>query len=421
MHDTEQILQTGESSELVELGAIPYLAPIRERPIIAVLAGIHFIHIMDFMMLLPLGPQLMKLFELTPQEFSLLISIYAFSAGVFSFLASFIIDHYDRKSFLIFLCCGIGLATLLCALSFDYYLLLLARMVAGGFSGVLSATIFTIIADITPAHRRGNATGTVMSAFSAVAVIGMPFGMLLVNLFSWRAPFLFLTLLSIIMISLAVWLLPVLRDHLKHRQQRNPAQHLRTIFFNRNHLYAFALIAMLMFAGFSVSPFITTYMITNVGMSEVDVPYLYFFGGLATFYTARLFGKLSDQHSKHKIFSVAASLSVFPILMITHLTTTSVLLAIVVSTLFMMLVSGRFVPAMALVTASVNPRLRGSFLSFNIAIQQLSAGTASLLAGSIMSTTATGTIAHYDTVGIIAAVATVISILLALRVHALPE
>ena len=260
-----------------------------------------------------------------------------------------------------------------------------------------------------------------MSDFSAVPVIGMPFGMLLVNLFSWCAFFLFLTLLSIIMISLAVWLLPVLRDHLKHRQQRNPAQHLRTIFFNRNHLYAFALIAMLMFAGFSVSPFITTYMITNVGMSEVDVPYLYFFGGLATFYTARLFGKLSDQHSKHKIFSVAASLSVFPILMITHLTTTSVLLAIVVSTLFMMLVSGRFVPAMALVTASVNPRLRGSFLSFNIAIQQLSAGTASLLAGSIMSTTATGTIAHYDTVGIIAAVATVISILLALRVHELPE
>lgn len=86
MHDTEQILQTGESSELVELGTVPHFTPLQERPIIAVLVGIHFIHIMDFMMLLPLGPQLMKLFELTPQEFSLLISIHAFSAGVFSFL-----------------------------------------------------------------------------------------------------------------------------------------------------------------------------------------------------------------------------------------------------------------------------------------------------------------------------------------------
>ena len=421
MHDTEQILQTGESSELVELGTVPHFTPIQERPIIAVLAGIHFIHIMDFMMLLPLGPQLMKLFELTPQEFSLLISIYAFSAGAFSFFASFIIDHYNRKSFLIFLCGGIGLATLLCALSFEYYLLLLARMVAGGFSGVLSATIFTIVADVTPAHRRGNATGTVMSAFSAVAVIGMPLGILLVNLFSWRAPFLFLTLISMVMIVLAIWLLPSLHGHLKHRQHRHPAQHLRAIFYNRNHLYAFALIAMLMFAGFSVSPFITTYMITNIGMSEVDIPYLYFCGGLATFYTARLFGKLSDQHGKHKIFSIAAALSVFPILMITHLSTASVLLAIAVSTLFMMLVSGRFVPAMALVTASVTPRLRGSFLSFNISIQQLSAGIASLFAGSIMSTTPTGSIMHYDTVGVIAAIATVLSILLAFQVHALPE
>jgi predicted MFS family arabinose efflux permease len=260
-----------------------------------------------------------------------------------------------------------------------------------------------------------------MSAFSAVAVIGMPLGILLVNLFSWRAPFLFLTLISLVMIVLAVWLLPSLHGHLKHRQHRHPAQHLRAIFYNRNHLYAFALIAMLMFAGFSVSPFITTYMITNIGMSEVDIPYLYFCGGLATFYTARLFGKLSDQHGKHKIFSIAAALSVFPILMITHLSAASVLLAIAVSTLFMMLVSGRFVPAMALVTASVTPRLRGSFLSFNISIQQLSAGIASLFAGSIMSTTPTGSILHYDTVGVIAAIATVLSILLAFQVHALPE
>jgi MFS family permease len=83
----------------------------------------------------------------------------------------------------------------------------------------------------------------------------------------------------------------------------------------------------------------------------------------------------------------------------------------------MMLVSGRFVPAMALVTASVTPHLRGSFLSFNISVQQLSAGSASLLAGSIMGISANGALTHYDSVGIIAAIATILSILLAVKVN----
>ncbi len=417
MKRTEDILQAGSSSELIECGVIPHAVPVRERPVLAVLAAVHFIHIMDFMMMLPLGPQFMKLFDFTPQQFGMMISAYAFSAGACSFFASFVIDRFDRKIVLFTLCGGIGIATLLCALATDYSSLLLARMVAGGFSGITSAIVFAIIADIVPARRRGAATGTITSAFSMVAVVGMPVGMLLVNLSDWRAPFFLLTALSALMVVVALRVLPPLRGHLIHHQERHPFRQLRAIFFERNHLYAFALIAMLMFAGFSVSPFISTYMVINVGMAEIDLPYLYFFGGLATFFTARLFGKLSDLHGKRKVFGVTAALSVLPILLVTHLSPVSTVLALGITTLFMMLVSGRFVPAMALVTASVTPRLRGSFLSFNISIQQLSAGLATLLAGSIMGTSVNGALTHYDDVGIIAAIATIMSILLAIKVN----
>jgi predicted MFS family arabinose efflux permease len=418
---TEEILQAGSSSELIECGVIPRPLPVHEQPILLVLAGVHFIHIMDFMMMLPLGPQFMKLFDFTPQQFGLLVSAYAFSAGVWSFFASFVIDWFDRKTVLITLCGGIGIATLLCALATNYPTLLLARIVAGGFSGITSAIVFAIIADIIPARRRGAATGTISSAFSMVAVIGMPIGMLLVNLSDWRAPFFLLAALSAFMVIVAMRVLPPLRGHLIHQLERHPFRQLRAIFFERNHLYAFALIAMLMFAGFSVSPFISTYMVINVGMAEIDLPYLYFFGGLATFFTARLFGKLSDLHGKKKVFGVTAALSVFPILMVTHLSPVSTVLALGITTLFMMLVSGRFVPAMALVTASVAPRLRGSFLSFNISVQQLSAGLATLLAGSLIGTSVNGTLTHYDDVGIIAAVATLASIVLAAKVNGVHE
>ncbi|SFI97673.1 MFS transporter [Nitrosomonas sp. Nm34] len=421
MNKTEDILQAGSSSNLVECGVIPHQVPLRERPILMVLASVHFIHIMDFMMMLPLGPQFMKLFDITPQQFGLLISAYAFSAGVCSFLASFFIDRFDRKHVLILLCTGMGMATLICALATDYAMLLLGRMVTGGFSGMLSAIIFAIVADIIPEHRRGVATGTVMSAFSIVAVVGMPIGMLLVNLVDWRAPFYLLSAVSSLMIIISLRVLPSLRDHLIHHQERHPFQQLRAIFWVRNHLYAFALIAMLMFAGFCVSPFISTYMVINVGMAEIDLPYLYFFGGLATFFAARILGRLADLHGMRKTFGVTAALSVFPILLLTHLSTVPTVFAVAITTLFMMLVSGRFVPAMALVTASVIPRLRGSFLSFNISVQQLSAGLASLLTGSIMGISANGALTHYDSVGIIASIATILSILLAVKVDRYQE
>jgi predicted MFS family arabinose efflux permease len=417
LEKTEDILQAGSSTERIECGISPQRPVMRERPILAVLVGAHFMHIMDFMMMLPLGPQFMKLFAITPQQFGTLISAYAFSAAICSFFASFVIDRFDRKIILLLLCGGMGIATLICALAIDYKMLLLARAVAGGVSGILSAIIFAIVADVIPAQRRGVATGTIMSAFSMAAVIGMPIGMLLANLIDWCASYFLLTALSCVMVIVVLRVLPPLRSHLLHHQERHPFRQLRAIFWVRNHLYAFALIATLMFAGFSVSPFISTYMVINVGMAEVDLPYLYFFGGLATFFTAHFFGKLADYHGKRKIFGVAAALSVFPILMVTHLSPVPTVFAVGISTLFMMLVSGRFVPAMALVTASVTPHLRGSFLSFNISVQQLSAGSASLLAGSIMGISANGALTHYDSVGIIAAIATILSILLAVKVN----
>ena len=54
-----------------------------------------------------------------------------------------------------------------------------------------------------------------------------------------------------------------------------------------------------------------------------------------------------------------ALLSLAPIVLVTHLPPVPLAVAIAVTTLFMVLVSGRFVPAMAMITASVEPRLRG--------------------------------------------------------------
>lgn len=415
MSNTEEMVQFDSSVKLVDCEMITHPAPLKEWQILAVLTSVQFIHIMDFTMMMPLAPQFMRLFEITPQQFGLLISVYTFSAGLCGFFAAFIVDHFDRKVTIIAVCAGFGIAVLLCALSKDYATLLAARAVAGAFGGMMSAVVFSIIADIIPLHRRGAAMGAILSSFPLASVVGVPTGLFLIEWSDWRAPYFLLAILGLLII-IAIWrLLPPIRHHLTHQPEKNPLRQLHVIFSNSNHLVAFALIAMLMFAGFTVIPFISAYVVSNAGMKEADLPYLYFVGGLATFFTARLFGRLADRYDKRKIFGIVAIISIGPILLITQLSETPLLMILVVTSLFMILVSGRFIPAMALITSSVAPHLRGSFMSFNSSVQQIAAGLASLLAGTMIGVSANGKMTNFDMVGVIAAVSTVICILLAIK------
>ncbi|PTN11955.1 MFS transporter [Nitrosomonas aestuarii] len=416
--------ETGVNSEIIDCGAVPDAETIHEWPVLLVLAAIHFVHILDFMMIMPLGPEFFRLYEITPQQFGFLVTAYTFSAAICSFMAGFVVDRFDRKHALICFCSGFSLATLLCALSINYEMLLCSRAIAGMFGGLLSATIFSIIGDLIPASRRGKATGTVMSSFSFAAVAGMPAGLFLANMISWRVPFVVLALLGLIIILVAYRLLPSVKPHLHPAYQDvSPGvlNQFRNIFLNRNHVFAFLLIAMLMFSGYLVIPFISVYMVTNVGMHEDELPYLYFFGGLFSFFTANLFGRFTDRYDKRIMLGVLAILSLVPILWITHISKASLFMSLTATTLFMILVTGRIIPLMALVAACVRPHLRGSFMTFHMSIQQLSAGLGSLLAGSMMVMTVHGEMLHFDTVGMIAAVITVIGILLVTRLKTIEE
>ena len=52
------------------------IRPIRETPLLVLLAGIQFTHILDFMIVLPLGPQFMRLWGIDTHQFALLVSVY---------------------------------------------------------------------------------------------------------------------------------------------------------------------------------------------------------------------------------------------------------------------------------------------------------------------------------------------------------
>jgi len=398
----------------------PVRAP-HELLLLLTLATVQFTHVVDFMVIMPLGPQFMRLFDVGPREFGLLISSYTFAAAVSGFVAAFWIDRFDRKRALLALYAGFIVATALCGLAPTYALLVATRVGAGLFGGVMSGLVFAIIADLVPYTRRARAIALVATSFSLAAVAGVPAALWLAARWSWRTPFLVLACFSLLVALCAARLMPQLSAHLAGARRRGPLEQLFAIFGERNHLRAFAFMIALMFAGFSVIPFIAPTMVANVRLAESELPLLYFCGGLATLVTAQVIGFLADRYGKHRLFTIVALASIAPILVITHLPRLPLAQAVAWSTLFFVLVTGRFGPAMAIVSSSTEPRLRGSFMSFNASVQMIGSALASLSAGLIISRAPDGTLLYFGAVGWLAAGCTVLCVLLARRIRVVPD
>jgi predicted MFS family arabinose efflux permease len=397
------------------------LSPAHEKRLLLTLAGIQFTHILDFMLIMPLGPMLMRAFHLSTAQFGVLISSYTFTGAVAAILAAVVIDRFNRRR--VVLCCYAGfiLATAASALAPSYAVLLLTRAAAGLFGGVLGALIHTYIGDTIPFERRGHATGKVMAAFSLSTVIGVPLGLMAANMLpmlGWRAPFLLAALIALGFWGLAFRVLPSIPSRMTDTRLSQALMPLRHVLTQANHWRAFGFMSLLMLGGFSVIPYITLYATLNLGYPESYLPLMYLIGGACTFFTARWFGKLADKHGKARTFRVIAVLSLLPIVAMTHAVALPWWGVLCITTPFFILVSGRFVPGMAMMTSAATPALRGTFMSLNSAVQGAGSGFATLVAGYLIRRNETGEILHYSWVGYVACAATLGAVWLAGRVKA---
>jgi predicted MFS family arabinose efflux permease len=383
----------------------------RELWLLLTLAGIQFTHILDFMIMMPLGPQFTQLFGITDAQFGLLVSAYTLAAGTSGLLASAYIDRFGRKRLLLTLYSLFALATLACALAPTYGSLMAARIAAGAFGGVLSALSQTIVGDVIPFERRGRAMGIVMTAFAAASVAGVPAGLLLAERLGWHAPFFAIAALSAAFAMFAAFTLPALTDHLKNAQPSSAFERIRSVLADRNHLKAFAFSALLMFAGFTTVPYLAMNLQFTVGLRADQLPYVYLFGGVATLVTARVWGSLSDSWGKVATLRMLAACSIPVMLTVTLLPPGTALWIIFVSTTMLMIfMSGRMIPGMAIVTSAANPQLRGTFMSLNSAVQSAGMGVAAFVGGSLISRNAGGQLQNYWMTAVVGAVSNLLAI-----------
>jgi len=166
-----------------------------------------------------------------------------------------------------------------------------------------------------------------------------------------------------------------------------------------------------------VFPFIAPYLVTNVGVSEAELPLVYLIAGIAALLTARLVGGWSDSIGKRRVFAACAVAAAAAAIVMTSLPRSSLAVAVLVSMLMFAASSARMVPAMALITSGAEPHLRGSVLSFNSSIQQLAAGAAAFIASLLVSRSVEGELTRYWMIGILSAAGTLACIGLARRVR----
>lgn len=388
----------------------------RERLVLLILAAVQFTTIVDFMIVMPLGPQLMRTLEIGTAKFGLVVSSYTFAAGAAGLVASSIIDRFARRTTFMVLYSGFLLGTFFCAIAPNYELLIAARTLTGAFGGILGGMAMAIIGDVFPENRRGRATGSLMTGFSLASVAGVPLGLFLGTNYGWHIPFVALAIGGIPALLLTPLALPPLNAHVG-RPHSHPLRSLVETFSHANHLKAFALIVALMVGSFTVFPYLSAYLVANVGMTEQQLPLVYIVGGALTLFAAPVVGRLADRYGKLAVFRLIAPGSALLLLVITHLGSVPTAVAVTVFGALMVCNVGRMIPAMAMVTSSVEPHRRGAFLSANSSVQHIAAGFGSYLGGIIVTQSADGQIQHFGAVGWIAAASTLLSLWLAGRVR----
>ncbi len=390
----------------------------REMILLLILASVQFTSIVDFMVVMPLGPQLQRKLQIDNAQFGWIVASYTIAAGLAGLLASSIMDRFGRKSAFLTLYTGFLLGTLFCGLAAGYSMLLAARALTGAFGGILGGMALAIVGDVFPEERRGRATGILMSAFAVATVVGVPSGIYLGGELGWHVPFLVLAALGLPVLFVAVRVLPPLRDHLHQTSHSHPLAQIVETFGHSNHIRAFALTVAVMLGSFSIIPSTSLYLVSNVGLDETkDLPWVFFTGGVLTLVGAPLIGRVADRHGKLRVYRVVATMAIVMIFVVTNLPRVPLAVAAGAYGLFMLTNAGRMVTAMTMITGSVERRLRGGFMSANSAVQHLASGLAAAIGGLILVKGADGRQQHFNRIGLFAAVLTALSLWLAGRVR----
>lgn len=382
-----------------------------QKLVIALIAILQFTVVLDFMVMSPLSDFLIKDLQITPAQFGLVVSSYAFSAGISGILAAGFADRFDRKRLLLFFYVGFVIGTLLCGIARTYETLLFARIITGLFGGVIGAVGMAIITDLFEINQRGRVMGFVQMAFAGSQVLGIPISLVIANEWNWNAPFLMIVGLSILLgLAIVVKMKPV--DKHLALPRTNVLQHMWNTLKTKRYQTGFIATALLPIGAFMLMPFGSVFAVNNLGVDPKILFIVFMATGISSIVIMPVIGKMSDKYDKMKIFAYGSIWAMIMVVIYTRQSVIPLWMVVALNIMMFMGIMSRIVPATTLISAIPEMKDRGAFMAINGSLQQLAGGIASVIAGLIVSQPAAGTpLRNFETLGI------VVSVLIAVTIY----
>ncbi len=365
---------------------VPASAPtVSVAAVIGVVGAVQCVNILDFMMVMPLGPDLAAGLGIETSSLGVIGGSYTAAAAISGILGLLFLDRFPRRSALVVAMVGLAVGTLAGAFATNLPTLLLARVIAGAFGGPATSIAMSIITDVVPPERRGRAMGAVMGAFSVASVLGVPLGLELAARSTWRAPFYVVAALGLVLAVVARLLLPRLDGHLASstiRHRMDLPRVLRLVARPEARLTA-VLVAAANFSGFMFIPNVSALLQLNLGYPRDGLGLLYLTGGAVSFFTMRAAGRFVDRFGSTTLIAVGVC-GIGVLMAVLGVLQDPKTPVVLLFACFMVFSSGRNVSLQTLTSKVPAPDERAGFQSIQSAIQHGAAACGAMMSSMLL-------------------------------------
>lgn len=362
--------------------------------ILLLVSAVQFVNILDFMIVMPLGPDFAAALDVPTSHLGYLAGAYTASAAVAGLVGAFVLDRFDRRTALVAAITGLIAGTALAGFAQGFVSLLAARVLAGTFGGPASSVSLAIVADVVPPEHRGRALGVVMGAFSAASVLGVPAGLELARLGGWRLPFFAVAALGVLITLGVAFALPPLRDHLARagRARYSVFELVRDPLV----LLSLTVIGTVAMSAFLLIPNFSAYFQYNCGYPRARLGLLYLAGGTVSFFAMRVVGRLVDRLGAFAVMA-GGTLGFWALLYVDIVLGVPLRVpAMLFFILFMVFQSSRTVPGNTVGTRVPPPEGRATYQSLQSSVQHLACAAGAILSSRLLTENADHSLAHMD-------------------------
>lgn len=377
-----------------------------ERRIVWLAALIQLANVLDFMIILPLGPDLTKAIDIPSSQMGLVGGIYTFAAAFSAMMFSKVLDRFDRKKAVLFFLTGLVISTFITAFVWDSYSLLAARVLAGMFGGPVTALSLSMVIDMVPMARRGRSMALVTSAFTVAAVFGIPIGLELALYSNWQMPFYVISFFGAVVCLGVVVLLPSMTGHMAtHHDQKSIS--IFSMLKRSEIMLSYILFSLSSFASFLIIPCTIIYFTFNLGFPREGLSNLYIVGGIISFAAMQISGRIVDLYGARILSFMTA---IFYVIILSdgflHLPHLDILW---IFSFFMM--CSAMMSVIITTIASEAPKIheRAAFMSLQTTFRHLAAGAGAIISSMILTSDEMGRLDNIEyVIGI--AIACILSI-----------